>query len=153
VRPAHEIAVIGVGNTVAGDDGAGLEALRRIEARHRGNPRFLFHELHGDLYAISELLPLARRFVFLDAVCGTPPGELVVTREAPRAHTPSFHQADIAAVMATMERLGMTDQFPEWEIWGVAIDPPAELRIGLSPAVERGVTRLVDALDAMLRSL
>ena len=152
VSPEGRLAIIGIGNSVAGDDGAGLEALRRLQERWRGDPQLVFEALHGDLYSVSDLLPKAGHFLFLDAVCASPAGQVVTCMERPGANAPSFHQTDIGAVMHTMERLQMADPFPKWEIWGVTIEPPGELRVGLSTAVERGVDQLVESLDARLRT-
>jgi hydrogenase maturation protease len=144
------LAIVGVGNTLAGDDGAGVEAVRRLKLRWGGEPDVFFHTLEGDHFEIADLLDCADKFIFVDAISGERPGELVRMGETRRAFAPSFHQTDIAAVMQTLEALWTVDPFPAWEVWGVTILPPAELGEGLSPEVAEGVERLCRKLDELI---
>jgi hydrogenase maturation protease len=145
--------VVGIGNDLAGDDGAGLEAIRLLEPVWQGEERVLLIRLEGDLLAIADLLPLADEFVFVDAVAGSVPGETVRGVHVQRAFAPSFHQTDIATAMRSLEALKLVEPFPPWEIWGVTILPPEELRLGLSPPVERAVRQLASDLDIRLREV
>ncbi|HTP63996.1 MAG TPA: hydrogenase maturation protease [Geobacteraceae bacterium] len=144
------LAVVGVGNTLAGDDGAGVVAARRLQTLWADEPEVFFHVLEGDHFEVADLLDRANRFVFIDAVAGEWPGTLARMEESRRAFAPSFHQTDITAVMQTLEKLGTVDPFPAWEVWGVTILPPAELGEGLSPEVEEGVNRLCRRLDRLI---
>jgi hydrogenase maturation protease len=141
-RAKAKLAVIGVGNTLAGDDGAGIHAVRRVREAWGGDPEVFFHFLEGDLYEIGDLLDRAPRIIIVDALAGEVPGVVVAGAPAKRAFAPSFHQADIGAVMRQLERIGGPEPFPAWEIWGVTIRPPRELGEGLSPDVEAGVVEL-----------
>jgi hydrogenase maturation protease len=143
------LAVVGIGNTLAGDDGAGVKAVELLQERLDGRSEgTVFAVLDGDLLGIADMLHLARRFVFLDAVAGDTPGRIVRSRTAPRAMAPSFHQADIGVVMERLRELEMVDPFPDWEVAGVTVDPPLMLGEGLSPVVAAGVEQLVAMLEA-----
>lgn len=147
------LAVVGIGNELAGDDGVGPAVVRALAARWGDQPRVRLAVLDGDLLAVSELLEVAPRLVFVDAVAGEPPGELVQGGPgAPvaRAFAPSLHQLDIGAVMASLEALGVAAPFPRWELWGVTVAPPRELRQGLSEPVASAVARLVTQLDRLI---
>lgn len=144
--------MVAIGNTLAGDDGVGVEVVHRLRRRWSGRPEVLFEILPGDLLAVSELLDRAERFLFVDALSGERPGAVEVRTAVPRAFSPSLHQTDIGAVMATLERLGVADPFPSWEVWGVVIEPPRELREGLSPEVEAGAGELAERLDRHLET-
>jgi hydrogenase maturation protease len=144
------LAIVGVGNTLAGDDGAGVEAVRRLESSWGGEAEVFFHTIEGDHFEVADLLDCANKFIFVDAISGERPGELVRMGETRRAFAPSFHQTDIAAVMQTLEALGIVAPFPAWEVWGVTILPPAELGEGLSPEVAAGVERLCRKLDELI---
>jgi hydrogenase maturation protease len=137
-----KLAIVGVGNTLAGDDGAGIEAVRRLGPMLQGRPGILLYAIEGDHFEIADLLDRAERFIFVDAVAGERPGERVRLTRNPRAFAPSFHQTDIASVMRGLEALRIADPFPSWEIWGITILPPEELGEGLSPEVDRAVDRL-----------
>ncbi len=146
----HVIAVIGIGNELAGDDGAGLEIVRLLEPAWGRDSRILLGRLEGDLYAMVDLLPLAAEFVFADAVAGPVAGNLILGGALPGAFSPSLHQTDIGSVMRTLEDLHMASPFPRWTIWGVTILPPRELRRGLSAPVASAVARLAAELDSYL---
>jgi len=145
--------VVAIGNTLAGDDGVGVEVVRRLQRLWGGRSDVLLEHLPGDLLAVTELLGRAERFLFVDALSGERPGAVEIRCAAPRAFSPSLHQTDIGAVMATLERLGTSDPFPEWEVWGVVVEPPRELREGLSPEVEVGARELVGRLERHLEDL
>jgi hydrogenase maturation protease len=153
-QPAR-IAFIGIGNTLAGDDGAGIVALDRLRNNPAaGNhPGLLFGTLTGDLYAVTDFLETAHRFIFLDAILGSVPGELcTLHKNAPRALSSSLHQTDIGTVMESLYRIRICDPFPDWEIHGISISSPDELRNSLSPAIERAVDRLVQLLIDEIRN-
>jgi hydrogenase maturation protease len=153
-QTAAQVAFVGIGNTLAGDDGAGVIALERLRTALAGcvNEQMLFYTLPGDLYAISEILDVAERFVFLDALAGETPGELRTLRsDAPFTHAGSFHQTDIGAVMRTLAALEYRVPFPAWEIRGITIVPPERLEEGLSPEINRAVDRLVGVVVEEIR--
>jgi len=145
-----KLAIVGVGNTLAGDDGAGIVAVRRLGTMLDGEPGVFLYALEGDHFEIADLLDRAERFIFVDAVAGERPGIRVLHDQAPRAFAPSFHQTDIASVMRGLESLGIVEPFPSWEIWGVTILPPAELGEGLSPEVDTAVDELCADLCRMV---
>lgn len=151
------IAFVGIGNTLAGDDGAGVVALERLRTALCGcdTAQLLFCTLPGDLYAVSEILDVAQRFIFLDAVAGDAPGSLcTISSDAPLFMAASFHQTDIGVVMHTLGALRLRVPFPKWEIRGITIAQPDRLREGLSPEIDRAVDRLVGELvaEALIRT-
>ena len=146
------IAMVGVGNPLVGDDGAGAEVIRSLEARWASDRRVLLCTLEGDLLGIADRLEEAERFLFVDAVAGSEPGEIVRDPAVPRAYAPSFHQTDVGTVMRHLEALGVADPFPPWEIWGIVIAPPRELRQALTPAVAEAVDRLSELLSRRIET-
>lgn len=140
------LAIVGIGNTFAGDDGAGVEVVRRLEKIRNTGASVFLHVLEGDHFEIADFLDRAERFIFVDAVEGERPGELVTLDGCLRACAPSFHQTDISAVMRCLEEIGIVDSFPRWEIWGITILPPSEIGEGLSPEVDTAVGLLCDRL-------
>jgi len=145
------LAIVGIGNTLAGDDGVGVEAIRRLETMQVAGQGVFLHTLVGDHFEIADLLGQAERFIFVDAVEGERPGELVFMESTRRAFAPSFHQTDVATVMHMLEAIGIINPFPSWEIWGVTIQPPSALGEGLSPAVEKAVEKLCHRLCEVIR--
>lgn len=155
-RQRARVAFVGIGNTLAGDDGAGVVALERLAnaLSNEEKETMLFCRLAGDLYAIGDFLDTAERFVFLDAAIGDASGELrVIRNDASCAHTGSFHQTDIGAVMRALSKLEWCVPFPEWEIRGITIALPDRLCEGLSPEVDRAVDRLVGEVVGEVRGI
>jgi hydrogenase maturation protease len=146
----YKLAIVGVGNRLAGDDGVGIETVRRLAAVWGEEPAVLLHMLEGDHFEIADLIDRAERFIFVDAVEGESPGELVFMGNARRAFAPSFHQTDVAAVMHSLEAIRAVDPFPAWEILGITILPPTELGEGLSPYVEMAAGQLYQRLSKVI---
>lgn len=151
-EPEHlaAIAIVGVGNPLVGDDGAGVAVVERLRERWGSDPRVLLLTLEGDLLEISEYLARAARFVFADAVVGEEPGAVGLCPGACRAYAPSFHQADLGTTLVALENLDWVKPFPPWEVWGVTVDVPREVRLGLTPAVDAGVNELVGLLSDLI---
>lgn len=134
-RPKARVALVGIGNPLAGDDGVGPEVVRALAESMAPDPQVLLGVLEGDLLEVADWLPRAEHFLFVDAVAGEPPGEVVIGTQGVRAWAPSFHQSDLATTIETLRRMGVAEPFPTWELWGVSILPPRELGTGLSPPV------------------
>jgi hydrogenase maturation protease len=149
----HAVAVVGIGNTLAGDDGLGIEVIRRLGPAWDGHPQVLLAALEGDLMAVADLAPDAGHFLFVDAVAGDDPGQIRVSTESCRAFAPSLHQADITTIMSTLAAIELVDPFPEWEVWGIVISPPRQLGEGLSPLIEAAVEALIPRLEQRILEL
>lgn len=146
------LAIVGVGNTLAGDDGAGVEVVRRLKHLWAGEPDIFFHTLESDPFEIADLLERAGKFIFVDAFAATHPGELVRMGKNCSTLAPSLHQADIATVMHSLAALGTVEPFPSWELWGITILPPSELGEGLTPEVEASVEILCGKLCRLIEA-
>lgn len=153
VRSRARIAVVGIGNTIAGDDGVGALVAERLLQRWPATDGVLVAILPGDLFSVSDLLDRTERLLFVDAIAGDCPGEIRVLNSAQRAFAASLHQTDIGTVMSALKRLGMADPFPEWEVWGVTIEPPVELGEGLSPVVAEAAGELERRIVAHVEGL
>lgn len=145
-----KITFIGLGNTLAGDDGAGIEMLRELKGRVGDAPGMAFKEIPGDMYEIWDILPGTESMVFLDAVTGEVPGVISVGKTLPRAYTPSFHQADLCSVVESLATV-YDGEFPQWTLWGVTINPPQTLGEGLTRVVRSAVDQAVIEIEELLR--
>ncbi len=97
------IAIVGIGNTIAGDDGVGVLVVERLRERWKEIEEVLVAILPGDLFSVSDLLGRAEEFLFVDAIAGDRPGEIQILTSAQRAFAPSLHQTDIGTVMAALK--------------------------------------------------
>jgi hydrogenase maturation protease len=137
--------VIGLGNPLMGDDGAGVAALERLR---------LEWELPAEVELVDggtwgmNLLPLvesAERLILLDAIrTGAAPGTLTVLT---RAELPRFfslklspHQIDLREVLALAELRGA---LPE-DLVALGVEPArVEMEPSLSPPVRAAMGKLV----------
>lgn len=143
------LVFVGIGNTLAGDDGVGPVMLGMLQESLGGVEGIAFHLISGDLYALWDLLPETRAMVILDAVTGIEPGKVYADQPMPKGFTPSFHQTDAATVMKKLEQL-YQGSFPQWTVWGVSIRIPDTLGEELSPPVRAGADEAVrEILDAL----
>ena len=148
-----KIAIVGIGNTIAGDDGVGVLIAERLRPRWEDTDEVLVAVLPGDLFSVSDLLDQTEAFLFVDAIAGDDPGEIRVLGSAQRAFAASLHQTDIGTVMSALKKLEMADPFPEWEVWGITIETPDELGEGLSPAISEAAERLEARIIAHVEGL
>ena len=143
--------VLGLGNPLMGDDGAGLVALERLRVDPLPDGVTL---ADGGTWGLN-LLPAVegcRRLLVIDAVrSGRPPGTVVILEreEIPRflATKLSPHQIDLREVLALAEWRGT---LPD-ETVVVGIEPAVvELRTGLSASVAAGLDALLASVHARL---
>ena len=149
----HPLGIIGVGNTLAGDDGAGNTVVSRLKEKYPDRTDILLHNLETDPLELWDILPCAKRFIFVDAVAGRPAGRLVAVskRGMRRAWAPSLHNMDLPTVIKQLYLLREEDE-AEWNIWGVTIEIPDHLQEGLSAAVSEAVENLVEILSERIES-
>lgn len=147
------LGIVGIGNTLVGDDGAGIVIIRRLQTIFgRRKDLFLF-ELTGDLMEMADLLDRARRFIFVDARIGNNAGAITITdQNSAKAFSPSFHQTDICTVMHSLSALSLIRPFPKWEVWSVEINQPVEFKEELSPLISRAIAPVVDALRIKIKT-
>ncbi len=149
----YPLGIIGIGNTLAGDDGAGNTVVSRLKVKYPSRPDVYLHNLETDPLELWEILPSAKRFIFVDAVAGKPTGRLVAVKKrgVKRAWAPSIHNMDLPTVIEQLCRLRQAAE-PEWSIWGITIDIPNYLQEGLSAEVSEAVENLVEMLSERIES-
>lgn len=141
------IAVIGIGNPIAGDDGAGIHVARRLARTFAAEPRVYLAEWEGDLFGLADVLPRAEHFILVDAAVGDRPGEVRRFDRGSACFAPSFHQLDAGTVLRALEALGTATPFPPWELWGITARLPCRFGEELSPEVEEAVGEVSAALE------
>jgi hydrogenase maturation protease len=138
------VAVLGIGNLIYSDDGAGVAALHRLAQDARLPPGVRL--VDGSLSGLDTAARIGRtsRLLILDAVdVGAAPGTVVrMTAEelAGLPASPEVHRLGLADLLSVLR---LTDRMPaEVVLLGIQ---PASIAIGtfLSPTAERGVEGLV----------
>lgn len=173
------LLVVGLGNVLRGDDGAGAYAclaLARRWARRSGwavrrgdgaaegpeveggRVRVRFLEGILDPFAVLEAVqaPEVRRCLVLDAVrAGLSPGETVrwelreLEKEGGSGVLASLHGVDLLQVLE-LGRLAGLGRGPRLVVWGIQADPGCLWGRRLSPSVGRGLRSLVLAAEREL---
>lgn len=147
------ILVLGLGNPLLGDDGAGLVMLEGL-TRHQAWPDGI-EFVDGGTWGLSLLPDIcdADSVLVLDAVrSGSDPGTVVRGEDdaIPRWYSGplSPHQIDLREVLAAAELMGGLPS----RLAVVGIEPQSveDLHVGLSPLVVRSLHRAVDEAAGVL---
>ena len=143
-----DLLVLGLGNLLCGDDGAGVEAVARLRDRYDAPEGVL--ALDGGTLGLSLLpyLQSARTVILVDAIgADAPPGTLVRVRgeEVGRAAAQrlSPHQVGVAALLDGARLLG---GYPERLVLVGVVPAEIELSVERTPAVEERIDDLVEAV-------
>jgi hydrogenase maturation protease len=151
---AVDLLVLGLGNPLCGDDGAGVAVVARLRERYEAPPGAVV--LDGGTLGLS-LLPYlrqARTVILIDAIAADAPAGTLVRLEgddvAPAAaHRLSPHQVGVADLLDSARLLG---GFPEALVLVGVVPAQLELSIERSAAVEARIDDLVKAtLDEAAR--
>lgn len=150
-----ELLVLGLGNLLCEDDGAGVVAANALAAQFDVPPGV--RVLDGGTLGLA-LLPWirsARRVILVDAILGDgPPGTIVRLEGGDVAHAAahrlSVHQVGVLDLLDSNRLLGGGPE--EVVLWGVV---PAEmgLSVELTPDVRAAIPELVSRVAAEVRAL
>ena len=139
--------VIGYGNTLRGDDGAGFLAAELLRDRiHRPDIEILSQ--HQLLPELMEPISRASRVIFIDASVSGRAGKVhrIPLRPAPACARVTHHATPEALLAGAQSLYGHT---PEATLYTI---PGRNFQVGqeLTPSVRRAVNELVDALEKQL---
>ena len=150
-RPAAGLEVIGCGNPFAGDDGAGAEIVRRLQARGDCGARLRMSWTAG--VELLDIFSEADAVLFVDAVSsGEPPGTLHLVPLPWAGLQPRGLAAFSSHGWGLLETLqlarALRRRIPRLALLGVEIGSlgPGERR---SPAVERAVGLAVERFSRL----
>jgi len=151
-----EVLVLGLGNPLLGDDGAGLALLGAVSAARRWDARVEFLDGGTQGLALLDRLSGRRALVILDAVAGgAPPGGVHVIRDWQRfaGRSSTAHEGNAAELLlaATLvgdcpERVVIVGIEPLHVRTGVGLSGP--VRQALTPALEAAVGTIEEVLGA-----
>ena len=146
--------VIGLGNEILSDDGAGIHAVRELRRRHAGEAEFT--ELAVGGLALLDYIAGYDVCMIVDALRtgAHPPGTILRCLQTsggePHALT-SSHQIDLAQVISLGELLGAA--MPRSVVvWGIEAEDITTFRPHCTGSVARALPRLVEAIAADLAS-
>jgi hydrogenase maturation protease len=148
--------VVGLGNEIAGDDGAGIEVARILEARLADNDDIDVIALPWAGFALLDILRGRDRAAIVDCLItgNYRPGTIVPmdeSRLAGSVRLNSFHDISYPTVMALGRRMG-------WEmpgtiaIWGIEAASCGTFTEELSPAVSASIHIVADQVTQFLKT-
>lgn len=142
------LLILGLGNVLCGDDGVGVAAVSRLAREWVCPPGVVIRDGGTLGLALMPLVESARDVILVDAVwADAPPGALVRLEgdEVPAATLErlSVHQVGVADLLAALAWRG---RMPRRLVLLGLVPATLELHVGCSPAVERALPALVDAV-------
>jgi hydrogenase maturation protease len=144
------ILVLGVGNLLLGDEGAGIHVIRRLRSEVRAENVIIVDGGTGG-YGLLGYFEDADLAVVVDAALdGNPAG--TITRLSPRYardYPPTLvsHDVGLKDTLAALELLGKK---PEVVLFAISIENPGRPTLELSPAVEQSIPQAVRAVVRFL---
>lgn len=149
------IAIIGLGNEIAGDDGIGIVIVKRLQniMRHRKDIENIPMPWAG--FSLLDVLVDREQAVLVDCLCSNlyPPGTIVHLdkndfRGSVRLN--SFHDINYPTVLALGRKMGW--RMPEkLAIWGIEGKEMGTFTESLTPEVEKAINpvihEILDYLD------
>jgi hydrogenase maturation protease len=143
--------VIALGQAAAGDDGVGFRVLDALRAR--GVPPGVELLRAAEDSALVELLETPAPVVLVDAVLGSPAGEVVELAPhqlADGIQAVSTHGLGVAQALALARTLTPNTVSPSIRIVGVTIERPVTRGWELSAPVAAAVARAVERVLALV---
>jgi hydrogenase maturation protease len=146
--------VVGLGNDIAGDDGVGILAARRLKSVLIDHDDVRVVELPWAGLHLLDAIQGYDRAILIDCLCGGqhPPGSVVRLSEADfvgSVRLNSFHDLNYPTAMAFGRALGMS--LPgQVEIYAVEGEVFDEFTTRLSPAVAGGLDEVVELVATRL---
>ena len=149
---AHRTLVLGLGNTLMGDEGVGVHVLRELEKRALP-PGVVCLDGGTGGFVLLEPLQSADRIVMIDAAAdGNPVG--TITRLTPRFSseyppTLTAHDVGVKDLLDIFYTLGGDC---EVILFAITIDPHQMITLSMSPVIESAAHDAVDCIVAELEA-
>lgn len=145
------VLVAGFGNVLRGDDGFGVEVVRRLQTTALPAGTALLEVGTGGIALAQELLTTYDRVVVVDAVQrGGDPGQLYVLRvdSVESLQSIDMHMAVPSRALGLAQTLGVLPR----EVYMVGCEPAVvdDLQMNLSDAVEAAVVPAMERVRSLL---
>ena len=149
---AHRTLVLGLGNTLMGDEGVGVHVLRELEKRALP-PGVVCLDGGTGGFVLLEPLQSADRIVMIDAAAdGNPIGTITSTTPRISSEYPPTLTAHDVGVKDLLDIFYTLGGNCEVILFAITIDPHQMITLSMSPVIESAahdaVDRIVAELDA-----
>ncbi len=146
--------IVGLGNEIAGDDGAGIWVARKLGEILQDQPEVEILPLPWAGFSLLDVLVGRQSAAIIDCLCSGlhPPGTIVRLNEKSfrgSVRLNSFHDINFATVLELGRKMGW--QMPEQiAIWGIEGAEMGEFKEELSPPVYAAVDQVVNEVIVFL---
>ena len=150
----HSILVLGLGNDILGDDGVGLLAARELKKQIENLPIDVLETALAS-FELLDMLQGYEKVLILDAVVTKKhqPGTVLElsAEQFKHATAVSPHYGGLPEVLKLAEKLQI--KFPtDIRILAVEIEPPYQLREGLSSVIQSSISDLIRRAKEILHN-
>jgi hydrogenase maturation protease len=153
MAPPPPILVLGIGNYLLGDEGAGVHAIRALEQEPVLPGVILLDGGTGGFHLLSYLQDYTT-VVLIDATMdGAPPGTVRVLRPKFASDFPRALSAHDIGLRDLIESAILTGKLPDIHLVTVSIGELNEMRTELSPEVSGAIPAVVSAVRGILGGL
>ncbi len=147
------LLVLGLGNTLMGDEGFGSEVIRRLKGESLPDNVILFEGGVGGFNLLGQLEGVKKLIVVDTMMSPSPPGEIRMLTPGPELAEPgkdiiSFHQV---GVLDLLQMWSLTGQPPE-TVFLVTRPERLDWGPGLTPALDRAADRAVNIIKELCRN-
>lgn len=155
----NQIVIIGLGQTLRGDDAAGLEAVRLWERTYPATaalPQVRVEYAESPGLTLLSLLDGAEKALLVDAVqSNAPPGSIHILDEADLPvflqGAASAHGWGVAETLALGRQAGLIDLPEQITLLGIEM-LQAEVGTGLSPAVQQALPEVALSIEQRIHA-
>lgn len=148
--------IVGIGSSILGDDGVGIEIARRCKELFSHNNNIRVVEIGTGGLSLLDIVQGYDRLILLDAIIsGSPAGTVQVLTEAAlpgTVHLGTGHEADLNTTLALGRRLVEKPLPKDVRIVAVEVRNITTFSENLSPEVEAAIPDAVAAVEKLLRS-
>jgi hydrogenase maturation protease len=150
----HEpVLVLGIGNYLLGDEGAGVHAIHALEGEALPPGVLLVDGGTGGFHLLSYLQDHARVILIDATMDGEPPGTVRVLRPRFASEFPRALSAHDIGLRDLIESTILVGKLPEVHLITVSVDTIQEMQTTLSPAVRDALPAVIGAVRELLSSL
>jgi len=147
------ILILGVGNVLMGDEGAGVQAIRVLESRPWPPHVTLLDGGTGGFHLLGCLDDCDALILIDAALDGRPEGNVSVIEPRYARDFPSSLSAHDIGLRDLVESAALLGRLPRIRLVTVSIAEPTSMQVGLSPRIEASLSHVAAVVEGLAASL
>jgi hydrogenase maturation protease len=147
------ILVLGVGNVLMGDEGAGVHALRLLDQRTWPPHVTMLDGGTGGFHLLSHVADCEALVMIDAALDGRPPGTVSVTEPRYATDFPRSLSAHDVGLKDLIEAAALLGSLPRVVLVTVSVAESQPMQVAMSPPVEASLPRVAETVAGLLAVL